>query len=129
MKRVISFAIIILIALAALTRAQDAPQSKASDKPIEAKPAEKPKPIILDATKLRELEILSLRLQLAQAKAENAIPSDLKEAVKVADVAVAEFWKALGVPREELTGYTVSDGMDGAKILTRKPAPKAEAKP
>ena len=117
--------ILVFIALASCAAlAQDKQAPKANDKPIETKPTEKAKPIILDKAALTVLENLSLKVRVAQLEAENAIPANLKEAVKTADTAISDFWKALGVPREMLGNYDVSDGVDGAKILTKKEAPK-----
>jgi hypothetical protein len=130
MKRIIFLTILLLAPVLAV--AQDKPTTKASDKPIEAKAPEKAKPVILDKAKLLELENLSLKLQLAQARAEAAIPAELKKAAEQADTAIAEFWKSVGIPREQLSEYTVSDGVDGAdgaKILTKKEAPTPQLTP
>jgi hypothetical protein len=128
-KLIFIIAFILLAPFVAL--AQDQP-TKASDKPIEtAKPSEKAKRVILDKEKVAQWRILSLEIENARLKAEAAIPADLVAAVKAANTALTEFWKAVGIPPETLSNYTLSEGVDGAKILTKKevPAPTPTPQP
>lgn len=126
--------------LTVFAQAQDAPKNTpaptATPAPVKdlgfSKSAdEKDKPIIVTRVQILESENLALKLQNAQLAATAAIPAELKKAVDEAQKALDEFYeKKIGVSRTALSQYEISDGVDGALILRKKPpvAPTAEKK-
>lgn len=130
------FFIALFFALTAISAFAQSPQNTAKDSSpavviAEEKPA-KTKSVILDKSKLQELNILRLTLENAQLKADAAIPAELKAEVKKANDAIAEFWKAAGInPAELSTKWSANNGQNGNIILTRNEdvPPKTEAKP
>lgn len=111
--------IVLLLTIPAM--AQDVAKNAAAPQPPAKVEEAKAKPVIIDKIKLMELDNLRLALENAQLKAAAAVPADLKKAITDANDAVVKFWQAVGVKPEEIgTKWTVTDGIDGAKILTVK---------
>lgn len=75
--------------------------------------------VVLDKSKLLELDNLRLSLENATLKAEAAVPAELKARVKEANEAVSKFWQSVGIKPEELnTKWTGAQGPDGSVVLT-----------
>jgi TolA-binding protein len=136
MKRII----ILFFTLAPLVAvAQDQPQTKGSDKPIEAaKPKEAPVEAILDAAtvktlldkakdaRIAQLEINNLQLQIE--KAQQQLKELSERAEKLQDESKAAYQRAAikaGIPGDELENYVSEPQQsDGTIKLKRKAAPK-----
>lgn len=114
----------VLLFLTPAVFAQDAPKASPAPTPTPALKIEDAKPIIVTKDKILTSENLALRLQNAQLQAQAAIPAELKKAIDDAQKALDEYYaKEIGVSRDKLSEYEISNGLDGALILRKKATP------
>lgn len=88
----------------------------------------KDKPIIVTKAQIEKSDSLAKDLKIAQLEANLAIPPELKARVDAAQKALDEYYtKEIGIARDKLSEYEISNGVDGALILRKKAAAAAPA--
>lgn len=110
---------------------QDKPQATAQPTATPTPKIEdvKEKPIIVSKAQIEKSDSLAKDVRIAQLEAEAAIPPQFKARIEAAQKALDEFYqKEIGISREKLSEYEISNGVDGALILRKKAAPAAPEK-